>query len=128
MSLVDTSRLLLRPFREDDYEAVCAFRGDARVMRYITGAPEMPVEIAAFLKRAHAYTQRPRPSQYRLAIVSVRDKCVIGGCGLDITHEEWREGEIGYHLHVDYWGRGVGTAVAYALLKFGFEDLGLHRI
>ena len=53
---------------------------------------------------------------------------VIGGCGLDITHLEWREGEIGYHLHPAYWGQGYATEAARALVGFGFEHLKLHRI
>jgi len=39
-----------------------------------------------------------------------------------------RSGEIGYSVHPDYWGQGVATEASGLLLKFGFEELLLHRI
>jgi [ribosomal protein S5]-alanine N-acetyltransferase len=31
-------------------------------------------------------------------------------------------------LHPDYWGKGIATEAGQLLLKFGFEDLQLHRL
>ena len=39
-----------------------------------------------------------------------------------------REGNIGYELDPVYWGYGYATEAARAMLAFGFDDLGLHRI
>lgn len=33
-----------------------------------------------------------------------------------------------YYFHPDYWGKGFAVETVSALLKFGFKDLGLHRI
>ncbi len=123
-----TPRLTLCPFEEGDFEAVCAFRGDEQVMRYITAAAETPDEVRAFLERTKAYAQKQPQTQYRFAVVLSSEERVIGGSGLDITNPEQREGEIGYHLHRDHWGRGFATEATKELLRFGFEDLHLHRI
>lgn len=123
-----TPRLSLRPFEDGDFEAVCAFRGDEQVMRYITAAAEAPDEIQAFLKRTKAYAQAQPQTQYRFAVVLASEQRVIGGSGLDITNPEGCEGEIGYHLHRDYWGQGFATETAMELLRFGFQALHLHRI
>lgn len=52
----------------------------------------------------------------------------VGLGELRISSREWRQGEIGYVVHVDHWGRGVGTAIARALLGVAFESLNLHRV
>jgi len=45
-----------------------------------------------------------------------------------VNNLERREGNIGYELDPVYWGRGYATEAARAILAFGFQDLGLHRI
>ena len=128
MRELSTARLRLRPFESSDMEAVLAIRGDAQVMRYVTGAAESREEVAAFLQRTSSYAQQQPQTRYRFAVVLTATQQIVGGCGLDIAESETREGEIGYHLRRDHWGQGIGTEVANALLRFGFEDLGLHRI
>ncbi|HZO87680.1 MAG TPA: GNAT family N-acetyltransferase [Chthonomonadaceae bacterium] len=123
-----TDRLLLRPFEEGDFEAAYAYRSNEQTARYWIGAPETAEEVRAFLKRCREYALQEPQTRYRFAIVLQAEGRVIGGCGLDITHLEWREGEIGYHLHPAYWGQGYATEAARALVGFGFEHLKLHRI
>ena len=38
------------------------------------------------------------------------------------------QGDLGYDLAPRYWGRGYATEAARAIVRFGFEELGLHRI
>ena len=123
-----TERLLLRDFEATDFKEIYAFRSDPDVMRYFTGKPETAEEVRAFLARAAEYARdRPR-TKFRFAIVLRAENRVIGGCGLDITNGEAQEGEIGYHLLASCWGQGYATETVQALLRFGFEDLKLHRV
>ena len=39
-----------------------------------------------------------------------------------------RQGEIGFVLHPDHHGQGYAGEAACAMLRLGFEELGLHRI
>ncbi|HLK56483.1 MAG TPA: GNAT family N-acetyltransferase [Chthonomonadaceae bacterium] len=123
-----TNRLLLRPFEKEDFDAVYAFRSDEQVMRYWTVEPETAEEVRDFLQRVQEYPLQKPQLQFRFAVVLRAENRVIGGSGFGITNPNWREGEIGYHLHRGYWGRGYGTEAAGALVKFGFEHLKLHRI
>lgn len=63
----------------------------------------------------------------------------VGTVGMDVldapaqTHLEpspgaGRLGRIGYVVAPDHYGRGIGTAMVRAMLRLGFEELGLHRI
>lgn len=53
----------------------------------------------------------------------------IGRCGLcpmDIEGKE--EIEVAYMLDSRYWGQGLATEAAQAILKYGFEQVGLTRL
>jgi len=44
------------------------------------------------------------------------------------TPFRWREADIGYELSPRQWSRGYATEVARAVVRFGFTELGLHRV
>lgn len=52
---------------------------------------------------------------------------LIGTMGLYLNRRD-DSAELGYWIGKPYWGRGYATEAAIALLRFGFETLGLHRI
>ena len=52
----------------------------------------------------------------------------MGDCVLFWRSEEHQKGEIGYVFNPAYHGRGLATEAVVALLRLGFEGLGLHRI
>jgi RimJ/RimL family protein N-acetyltransferase len=52
----------------------------------------------------------------------------VGDCVLFWHSEEHAQGEIGYVLNPAHHGRGLATEAATALLRLGFEGLGMHRI
>jgi RimJ/RimL family protein N-acetyltransferase len=62
---------------------------------------------------------------YNYAVVLKDTGKVIGGCGINTSEDK---SEIGWILHRDYWKQGYGVEMGSALLKFGFEELNLHRI
>jgi ribosomal-protein-alanine N-acetyltransferase len=71
--------------------------------------------------------KQPR-NNYTLAIVVRNENKLIGGCSIDVSNPVNREGWIGYCLNRRFWGKGYATETAGALVDFGFDKLGLHRI
>ena len=65
---------------------------------------------------------------YDWAIIERESRRMIGTAGFAKIDAANRWAEIGYVLHPDFHGRGYGTEVARAVVAFGFEELGLHRI
>jgi RimJ/RimL family protein N-acetyltransferase len=123
-----TERLLLRPFRLDDEAAVHAYTSDPEVTRYTSWKPHTPVETRARL-RAWVADQEiwPRTSIH-LAIESRAHRTAIGWTGFVSLDANRQTGIFGYLLHRNYWGKGLATEAANALIHWGFKQLNLHRV
>ena len=123
-----TERLLLREFSQDDFEDVHAYATDDKVVRYMDWGPNTLADTQAALDRWFAaQAQWPR-TDVNLAIQHLADDKVIGSIRLSITNAATRTGDLGYSLSSDYWRQGLVTEAARAMLRAGFESLGLRRI
>ena len=60
-------------------------------------------------------------------IIKEEDR-LIGNCGIRKKTSNLWEADIGYEIATSFCGKGLATEAALALLKFGFDELGLHRI
>ena len=128
MEVIRTERLVLRDFEEADWEAVHSYGSDLEVVRYMDWGPNTQEETKKFIQRAIAHQKEQPRRIYTLAIVLKPKNKLIGGCGIYVSNPENREGWIGYCLNRNLWRQGYATETAKALLKFGFDQLNLHRI
>lgn len=120
---LETARLKLRPYAEADIAELLPLIGTREV-------------AATTLRIAHPYTEQDakdflklaeEPGRLWLAATLRSDGRQIGGIGLRID-EQHQHAELGYWLGVPYWGQGYATEAAGEMLRYGFEDLKLHRI
>jgi RimJ/RimL family protein N-acetyltransferase len=66
---------------------------------------------------------------FGLWVLRDADGAIVGRCVLrHLDVEGTDEVELGYGLHVPYWGRGLATEVARELLRLGREELGRPSI
>ena len=125
-----TPRLVLRPFRRDDFDDLHAMDGDERVMRYI--GPGLPGrtrgETTEALARMMGYAAAH--AGYGLLHASRSDdRSFVGGCGLyPLLESDTADIEIAYRLPQDCWGYGYATEMASRVLEHGFATLKLARI
>lgn len=119
-----TDRLLLRPFALDDAPAVQRLASAYEIAENTLLIPHPYPDGAA----AEWIASHPRsPNNHVFAITLQDGGNVAGAIGLEAQPERGR-GEIGYWIGVPYWNRGYVTEAARAVLAWGFESLGLHRI
>lgn len=124
-TIIETERLILRQFDEADAEAFYAFNSDPEVMRYTGEPPCESVEVARSMLRA--YPDYAKHGYGRWAVVYKPDDRVIGFNGLKYL-EDLKEVDLGYRLLPAYWGLGIATESSLAVVKWGFETLGLDEI
>lgn len=122
---METGRLLIRDFVPEDASALHEYASDPEVTRFMLWGPNTEQETHDFLGRVWRMQQEMPRVSYELAVVRKEDGKVIGGCGI---HAEGSNGEIGYCFSRTVWQQGFASEAATEMLKFGFGELGLHRI
>lgn len=121
-SLLSNGRLLLRPFNDEDFDAVHEYATDPLVYEHAEWGPNSASDTREFLKDA----QEQRAGRYSLAVTI--DNALIGAAAVWTTNARYQVGELGYSFNSNYWGLGYGTAACALLVRLGFSELGLHRL
>ena len=130
-------RLLLREFCESDWRAVHAMLIDPAVTQYTpagTSSEQESREATRYLVNdrsndppRHSFAITLRPLSGRSGKANA-EATAIGICFLALPPDKPRQGDLGYLLDRRYWGRGYATEAARAVLRYGFQELNLHRI
>jgi RimJ/RimL family protein N-acetyltransferase len=127
---IETERLLLRPFREADLDALHAMFSRDDVVRYLYEAPRSRDETRALLERrmqSVAIGGDGDTASFAIELTG-RAPTVVGDCMLHLISESHGQGEIGFVVHPDHHGRGYATEAGRAMLRVAFERLRLHRV
>lgn len=69
------------------------------------------------------------PKTHFVFVIQLKEtKTFLGLIGLKLGKLNYKIAEIWYKIHKDFWRKGFTTEAVTTLLKFGFEELKLHRI
>jgi RimJ/RimL family protein N-acetyltransferase len=123
-----TERLVLRGFTEADREPFAAMNADPRVMEHFPGILDRAASDA-FVDRILRRWEDDGVALW--AVERIADSRFLGFTGLTPEPPDGPLGpvvEIGWRFVADAWGRGYATEAARAVLRFGFEALGLDEI
>ena len=123
-----TPRLILREFRDDDLDAVHAYGSDPEVARFMVWGPNTLEDSRAFMQRTLEAQQAWPRASVNAAVTLADSGRLIGSAELRVIDAENLIGEFGYSFHRDQWGHGYGPEAAAALMRQGFDAMGLHRI
>lgn len=122
---LETERLLLRWFREDDFDAVCRISGNPEVMHFIGGKVLTPHEcwrqMAAYI--GHWYFRG-------CGVWAVEEKSsreVVGRIGF-MNPIGWPGFELGWTLARESWGKGYATEGARRALQYAFTEMGRDHV
>ena len=123
--MLETERLILRKFIENDVEAIFRLRNDAEMMRFIREPQKSKTESARWLKMVSSRWESEKIGF--CAVIEKTSNKVIGWCGL------WKlietdEIEVGYAIAKEFWKKGLASEAAEAFLRYGFETLNLEKI
>jgi RimJ/RimL family protein N-acetyltransferase len=123
-----TPRLVLRPYRDDDFDVFADMHAREDVARYLLWPPrDEEASRRAFARHA---TVRLDQDGDGVTLSARRSDtgAFVGEFVLFLRTVEHRGGEVGYILHPDAAGQGLATEGAAAMLTLAFETLGLHRV
>jgi RimJ/RimL family protein N-acetyltransferase len=121
--VLETQRLILRPWAESDIPELVLWIGAREVAATTLRIPHPYREEHAreFLRTVQ------KENEMRLSIRLRSDGRLCGGVGLLPTAAH-QHAELGYWLGVPFWGNGYATEAARAVVRYGFDEIQLHRI
>ncbi len=124
---IETPRLLLRRWQDGDAHDLFEYASDPEVGPVAGWPPHQSVEES----RQIVQTVFAAPETY--AVCLKQDGRAIGAIGLkfgdgaDLADAD-NEAELGYWLGRPFWGQGIMTEAAGAVLRRAFQDMGLARV
>jgi RimJ/RimL family protein N-acetyltransferase len=125
VAVLETARLTLRPFREEDIDRLAALMANPDFMRFSLG-PYTQERTQGILDKFLSWEKAGLPSPF--AVVLRENTDLLGYCGFLHHPEVPEEVEIGYRLHPDHWNRGLITEATQAVRDHGFRDWKLSRV
>ena len=125
--MIETERLILRPFKQSDLEAYAAMNANPEVMRFYP--------MVYTTEQSQASLDRCRESWdkhgYGFSAVTDKDERFLGLCGLSLFTAESPfspQVEIGWRFVPSAWGKGYASEAARGWLAYGFEEKGLEQV
>lgn len=120
--MIDTPRLLIRPFQERDSVSLFEYLSNPLVYRFEPGEP-------ISLEKAQKLTVERSKGTDFWAVVLKNDQKLVGHLYFkQINPEELLTWELGYIFNPAFHNLGYATESAGALIRYGFQHLGIHRI
>lgn len=126
--MIETPRLILRPWRNSDRPLFAEQNADPVVMRFLAGVLTQD-ESDAYVGRAEKHLAETGFCKWAVEAPGVAP--FIGAVGL--TRVKFEASftpavEVAWRLHRRYWGRGYATEAAQATIEDGFTRVGLKEI
>lgn len=125
MIQLETERLILRMWREADFEAYARICADPEVMRYLGGKPYTRLE--AWRHMAYLVGHWHLRGYGHWAVEEKASGQLIGRLGLQ-NPEGWPGFEIGWTLARESWGKGYATEGARRALEYAFTEMGRGHV
>lgn len=122
-----TERLRLRPFTLEDVEDVqriCSDREIAANTRTIEHPyPEGAAEL--WIRQHQKFWETGKSAIFAICIAETEE--LVGAIGLELNSDD-HHAELGYWIEATHRGKGYATEASKTVIRFAFEELGLHRV
>lgn len=125
--ILETERLLLRPWEETDAESLYEYAKDERV------GPVTGWRVHTDVENSREVIRNVLSVPENYAVCLREDGRAIGCVALTLGEESnlglpADEGELGFWLGVPFWGRGLIPEALRALIRRAFTELGVRKL
>jgi RimJ/RimL family protein N-acetyltransferase len=127
--VLPTTRLLLRPFKEDDAESLYLYASNPNI------GPRAGWAVHTSVKYSREIIRNVLSEEETYAIVLKGTDTPIGSAGIILCNKTKNseamginDGEIGYWIGEPFWGQGLAPEAVNELLRHGFSDLELDTV
>ena len=126
-TVLETERLILRPFTLDDFEAFASMYADPRVAEFVTEDGKPLSRFAAWRAMAGIVGHWTLRGFGLFAVLEPETGTFVGRIG-PWNPEGWPDFEIGWTLRSEYWGRGYASEAVKRCIDHSFTELDRSQI
>jgi len=123
---LETKRLILRDFKQEDQTAFQAFTSDKKYQQFYSEEDCLPDKALSLVEQFVSESKLTSRQNYNLAIIDKDSLRLIGVCGLRIQAD--LQASIGCGLNRHYHAAGLAQEAIECLFDFAFNRLKLHRL
>ena len=124
--VIETQRLILRPFRISDSERVALLAGD-RTVSYMTANIPYPYTTCMASEWINSHVEKfDQRSAVIFAITIKGDDNIVGAVSFPLIKDG--VATLGYWLGCDYWGKGITLEAAQALISYAKRELNVAEL
>lgn len=125
--IIETQRLILRPFTMEDAAAVVRFGSENRTQELTGDVGIYTIEKAEEIISQVWLKEYAQYGYARMAVIVKASNELIGFSGLKHL-PELALPDLGYRFLPDYWGQGIATEAGKAIIDWGFENFEFDKI
>lgn len=125
--ILETQRLILRPFTMEDIAPSQLMNLDAEVSKYTGDGGVISIKELERRIKENVLGDYKKHGYGRMAVEVKGGEKFIGFCGLKYIPAD-NEVDLGYRFMTKYWGKGFATEASRACLQYGFDTLNLSQI
>jgi RimJ/RimL family protein N-acetyltransferase len=127
-SQLDSPRLVLRRFQDDDLAAFLAYRNDPEIARYQSWDTISAPRAQSFIQNQKQQEPGLPGQWFQFALELKESRQIVGDCGLCVLVQDARQAQLGVTLARPQHGRGLASEAVSAVLDYAFINLDLHRV
>ena len=126
--IIQTDRLLLRPFSPEDGPAMYRnWCSDPDVTRFLTWPAHASPQVSSFLAAQWAQeTEKPEVYQWAIVLKSLGQP--IGSLSVVRRRDIAQACELGYCIGKAWWGQGIMTEAVRAAVHYLIREVGMNRV
>jgi len=125
--ILETERLILRPFQLNDAETAQTLAGDKQIAATTLTIPH-PYEDGMAETWINTHQETYNQGKGVTYAITLKETNELAGAISLMRIDENHQAELGYWVGVPYWNKGYCTEAGKAILEYGFETRELNRI
>ncbi|WP_338644641.1 GNAT family N-acetyltransferase [Flavobacterium sp. KS-LB2] len=129
IEILKTERLILRPITVMDLDYIHELHSLKETDEFnALGIPATIEETKQLLEKWISENNRELTTHFTFAVELITGNQTIGLIGINLGKVKYKNAEVWFKFHKDHWNKGYATESLKEILRFGFNELNLHRI
>ena len=125
---IETNRLVLREFKADDWSDFFSYQQSPEYLELYPWDRRREEDSIEFVNLFIEWQKTAPRRKFQLVVTLKGDEKAIGSCGIRLKDGTDLDADLGYEIAPPHWGNGLATEAVRAMVRFGFENLHLHRL